>query len=139
MNRQFKEHIERGLESHGRAVIGVAARPIFSYTIGNHLQGLPELLLICNLPFDAVTMLLNQLSDHMISTGQPLPKEFDVGGLKPLRVRMASGAAKDMYTIQAGQYLGTEDYALQQIVVFDTNGVYQGEPGCHQDYDGPLV
>jgi hypothetical protein len=65
--RQTADHIAR----EGRSILGVGGgkygEPPFSYTIGNHFEGLPELLLIGS----ARTPYLNDLWQLMIARGEP--------------------------------------------------------------------
>ena len=80
---------------YGRTIIGVgggdAGEPPFSYSIGNHLKGLPELLIIgsCQAPY------LNEMSRLMIARGRPFDEGVLVKTLTlllPSRRRRLSGA-----------------------------------------------
>jgi hypothetical protein len=108
-----------------------AGEPAFSYTVGNAIVGLPELLVIgtTNGAF------LNILSEKMIERGAA----FDDGelvslGRGPLKIINADERAHNDYTIQAGQYLGHENYRVQQVLICDRNGRYPDEPECQHPY-----
>jgi Domain of unknown function (DUF4262) len=130
-------------------VLGDKDGPAFSYTIGNHLQGLPELLVIG----PSTGRYLDSLSMQMVKRG----RAFDHGeiiniGLNAakfgftdndkLRVKIvnASRKANEEYTIQAGQYFETEDYAVQQVILSDNEGRFPGEKGCAEGFaDIPIL
>lgn len=96
---------------YGRTIIGVgggdAGEPPFSYSIGNHLKGLPELLIIgsCQAPY------LNEMSRLMIARGRP----FDEGELVktltlllPMKAHhVGARVAWDEYCVQAESISGT--------------------------------
>ncbi len=48
----------------------------------------------------------------------------------PVKLVVASGIARDEYTVQAGVHFGHEKYAVMQVVVPDPAGRFPGEPGC---------
>lgn len=132
---EVQEHIDKC----GQHLFGVGGNPPFIYTIGNANHGLPELLIIGPFHFNDTGLLLNMLGAKMRETGEPLSGEFSFGGQFPVKVREASEAAKSEWTIQAGQYLGHENYSVLQVLLCDKNGVYPGEPGIDADFDVPLV
>ena len=123
---------------YGRTIIGVgggdAGEPPFSYSIGNHLKGLPELLIIgsCQAPY------LNEMSRLMIARGRP----FDEGELvKTLTLLLPMNAhhvgarvAWDEYCVQAGEHLGHDDYSLTQMVLSDKEGRFPGDDGCQEPW-----
>lgn len=131
LRKQTAEHIART----GRSLIGVGGDPWFTYTIGNHLAGKPELLCIGLDPRNA-TWLLNLVSElpdvAQLAVGGPVP--LDIGGEVPLRACPCPEWAKGEYSIQAGQYLRTEAYRLVQVLIPDTAGRFPGEPGCAEPY-----
>lgn len=130
------------IASHGQHLIGVfptkddPCTP-FVYTIGNALHGLPELLVVGNFDPNVAGSILNTLGQIMRESGAPLPEEVDIGGKFPVRTRRANAQAE--YTVQAGQFLGREDYDVQQVLLCDPQGVYPGESGIAPAYDVPLV
>jgi hypothetical protein len=137
--QRFYARISECIERTGRMVLGVGAVPTFSYSIGNHTRGLPELLIIGLSPNVALT-LINRISDvgdldnvkdgEIINTTGPL-------GLKAIR---CGWRAKEEYTVQASRYFGHDDYGLLQLLVPDTQGRYPGELGCDPPYrDIPVL
>jgi hypothetical protein len=140
MTHPVYDTINTNIKYHGRHLMGVfpttdSPGEPFIYTIGNHLKGLPELLLIGSCEASVGTI-LNNLSEQMIARGRafddgemvrPFP---DSPHLSALRVINASQIAKDEYTIQAGQALETEDYSVMQVVCPGTNGKFPGEDGA---------
>jgi hypothetical protein len=135
MNKKFYARIATDIRKMGRSIIGVFSCPDdplpfgFAYTIGNAAQGLPELLVIGTTDGG----FLNVLSQKMIDAGAA----FANGELvlipharAPVKVIEASAVARDEYTIQAGQYFGTEDYSIMQVLIPDRAGRFPGEAGC---------
>jgi hypothetical protein len=128
------EHINRS----GRSILGVFPCEgedgySFAYTIGNHLKGLPELLVIgtTNGAF------LNDLSQMMIDTGRPFlnGQLVRIGDARlPVKIIRANSTAQADYTIQAGQYFGHEDYDVMQVLIPDPAGKFPGENGCQEPY-----
>ncbi|KKW90266.1 DUF4262 domain-containing protein [Sphingobium chungbukense] len=124
---------------HLQAVFSDEAGPGFVYTIGNALQGLPELLILGNFNPRAVGPILNLLGDMMRDAKTPLEGDIDFGARFPVRVRRASAAARTRYTIQVGRYLRHEEYEVLQLLLCDPAGIYPGEPGCGSGFDVPLI
>jgi hypothetical protein len=58
----------------------------------------------------------------------------EIGGKFPPKIIDASSFVKQFYTIQAGQFYGTEDYSVQQVVFSDKSGKYPGDPDCEEPY-----
>jgi hypothetical protein len=137
MNREFYAEMREIIREHGRHILGVfncedTTGPEFAYTIGNHDKGLPELLVI-GTPKGGF---LNDLSLIMINRGEQFAdgEIVDIGGRFPVKVVDANPAVRDEFTIQAGQYYGTEDYAVQQVLIPDREGRFPGDPNCDEPY-----
>ena len=131
---KLRGSIAINIMAHGQHLMMVGGNPPFIYTIGNHLHNLPELLVIgCPMSMGHV---VNLLCDRMRTQGTPFDNGglVDIGGKVPLKIINAHPVVKDEYTIQAGQYFGTEDYAVQQILIPDLEGRYPGEAGCAKPY-----
>jgi hypothetical protein len=127
---QVREHIART----GRSVLGVGADPAFTYTIGNHLAGKPELIVFGINPEDAQG-LLNEISNRADAAELGTTVEvIDLGGKFPVRAIPCPDWAKAEYSIQAGRYLRTEAYRLVQLLVCDPTGRFPDEPGCAPPY-----
>lgn len=140
---QIKPTIDRFVADYGQYLQGVFGetkdeRP-FVYTIGNALVGLPELIIY---GFDprSCAPILNELWQEMRLVGKPIP----VGVMQhhnyhfPFLIHNCSDEVKKTYTIQAGQYLGREDYTVQQIVLSDKDGKLPGMEGINPIFDVPL-
>jgi hypothetical protein len=132
--------IKDNILNHGRHLMAVfpthddPGEP-FCYTIGNHRKGLPELLLIGDCS-SAIGHILNNLSEQMIARGcafdnNEMVRPFlDNPSLAALRVIKASPVVKELYTVQAGRAMDTEDYTVMQVVCPGTNGKFPGEDGA---------
>lgn len=112
------------IEQFGRTTISVGARPPFTYSVGNSLINLPELIVFGLRPEDA-TMLINEWSRAMMLQR----REFSDGDLVTLAGgKFATKAvhcrpdARDLYTRQATNYLRHSDYRLVQMLVPDLAG-----------------
>lgn len=134
--------IERNIARSGQHLFLIFAdgeTPAYFYTVGNALRGLPELLLIGNIPPRVAGGIVNELGQRMRGTGRPLEGDIEVGGRFPVRLRRASAEARQAYTLQAGRYFRHEEYDVLQILLCDPGGIYPGEPGCEPGYDVPLA
>jgi hypothetical protein len=139
MRGNFFANIAADIDRDKRSIVGVADSPPFAYTIGNQARGLPELLIFCS---PAAAGLLNILSDLMIERGSAFAdgELVNLGGKFPVKVVCADARAQDEFTIQAGQYFGTEDYDVQQVLAPDRSGRFPDEPHCAPPYgEVPLL
>ena len=134
---KFYANIGKVIKSHGRCLQGVFGGDgqwSFSYTIGNQIHDLPELLLIGS----HQGTYLNELSNRMIDRGAPFANGEiietyiceETGKNYRVQIFNAAPEAKSEYTIQAGQFFGTENYRVQQVVLSDNDGRLPGEIGC---------
>lgn len=130
--------IEEAIKQHGQLVMGIfATKPggeSFSYTIGNHEKGLPELLLVGHTG-DDIKYVLNLLGEKLRAQGVPFDhgQLVDLGGKYPVIVYNTDEKAK-LYCLQAGFYYRTDKYSVQQVVMCDTEGRYPGDEGCDEPY-----
>jgi len=131
------ENIADDIRRFGRSVLCIGAEddsPNFAYTIGNASPGvgLPELLVIGT--NDAA--FLNELSQKMIERHAAFDdgELVQLGGKFPLKIINADRRAHSEYTIQAGQYLGHENYRVQQVLISDRSGRFPDEPDCQPPY-----
>lgn len=140
---QLHEMVQLNIDSHGQHLVGVFdpedGQLPFVYTIGNALKGLPELLIVGRFDARVVASILNHVADDMRAAGERLPEVVDIGGKFPIHARTAGPAAKTDWTIQAGVYLGHQDYEVQQLLLCYPEGVYPGEEGIDPGYEVPLI
>ena len=140
---ELHDIVRKNIHRSGQHLVGVfdpdGKDPSFVYTIGNAQHGLPELILVGNFDANQAGHILNIVGDQMRKSGEPLGEEVSLGGRWPIRVREASPQAKEKWTVQAGQYLGREDYRVQQLLLCDPQGVFPGEDGIDPVFDVPLV
>ena len=134
MNK-FQRHIESDIRRYARHIICVGREvesPSFAYTIGNWLAKLPELLVIGTTDGG----FLNNLSQKLIARGAAFDNGeiVSLGGKFPVKIITADERAQRDYTIQAGQYLGTEDYLVQQVLISDRDGRFPDQPECQPPY-----
>jgi len=122
-------NIAAHVEEHGWSVIGT---PGFSYTIGLALKGLPELLIIGPFAPRQTMGVLNVLGDTMRDLGRAFDdnERVSLGGKFPVCAVRAADIVRQRFTVQAGQFLGREDYDVMQIVYCDLTGRFPWEPGC---------
>jgi Domain of unknown function (DUF4262) len=104
----------------------------FIYTIGNYECGLPELLMI-GCPHACSTS--NRIVARMRQYNRAFMdgESIDLGKKCQPKAFWANEEAQE-YTVQVGEYYGTSDYAVQQIVIPDTLGRYPGDPQCDLPY-----
>ncbi len=99
----------------------------FIYTIGNYECGLPELLMIGPGYAGGLNAIVARMrnNNRAFTDGETI----DLGGKSKPKAFRASDEARE-YTFQVGEYYGTNDYAVQQIVLPDTSGRYPDDPRC---------
>lgn len=137
MNMIITENILRT----GRHIVGVfdphGKETSFCYSVGNTVDGLPEFLLIGNLPPSFCASIINMVSAVQNKAGAALGE----GDLKledfplPFRLRHCTDAAKGRYTVQAGEYFGRQDYKVIQIMLCDKQNRYPGDEGCEYPFN----
>lgn len=139
----MKAEIQRIVETCGQAVQGVFPSKgedftQFFYTIGNAGRGLPELLVIGALRRETALELLNTLGGIMRDRGHPYEDGLvDIGWNFPVKFRTAGPSAREKYTVQAGEFLGNEDYSVQQVMICDREGRFPGDENCALEVDRP--
>ncbi|NIH77381.1 hypothetical protein FHV99_004633 [Ochrobactrum sp. P20RRXII] len=132
--------IEQNIKTAGQHIIGVfdpeQKRDSFAYTVGNAPQGFPELLLIGSFPPNVMMMMLNAVGTHMRNAESPLEEGMlDIDWTFPFKIRKTGERAKADFTVQAGQYLGREDYEVLQVMICDKHGKYPGDAGVAEGFD----
>lgn len=138
----FKDRVDDKIATHGQFLMAVFSepdegKPAFIYTIGNSELGLPELLQIGNFRPEDTGQILNILGERMRDQGCPPEGDISVGGRFPVRCRWAGPEAKREYTIQAGNWLGHEEYGVVQIIFCDYEGRFPGDPGFDPKFEVP--
>jgi hypothetical protein len=111
----------------------------FSYTIGNHEKGLPELIAVYPGGKEMSERLagsLNHAGEIQRERGVPFEhgELVSLGGRLPVRIVDATIRGKAEYTLGVGKYYGTEDYQVRQTVLPDRDGRYPGDPLCAEPY-----
>jgi hypothetical protein len=130
-SQKFYRDTRRNIEKHGQSLVLVGADgrdPGFVYTIGNAERGLPELLAVgvaAAVAMNALGAIMREM-DRRFADGAVV----DIGGKCPVRVIDACPTVKRKFTIQAGRFLETDDYDVQQVVVPDPQGRFPGDPDC---------
>jgi Domain of unknown function (DUF4262) len=111
------------IANHGQSVVGVmAGTSSFYYTVGRHQRGLPELILMMPLEPTSARDLLNVL-DRQMPVRVPDGSLISLGGDHPVEIAdVGPGIAQLAYTFVASRINGTEDYAVQQIILCDPAG-----------------
>lgn len=135
------DRIADGISNTGRSFISVAEDHPFTYSIGNALVGLPELIVFRLWPTDACP-LLNTWSKMMIDRGAAFVdgEMIDIGGAHPCMAVACDDHVRQRYTVQAGRFLDAECYAVMQILVPDKSGRFPTDPACDPLYrDVPVL
>lgn len=138
----FHQVIATMIQQHRRHLCSIfGGEHKFAYTIGNYEIGYPELLIIGNWPDEIVGGLLNVLSDMMLDKAKTFKSGelVDVGLGLPVKVLDASPAAREDYTCMVGDYYKTEDYAVQQVLLADREGLFPDDPACAPAFRVPIV
>lgn len=144
MMDKIREKMAADIARTGRSVLSVfpdgEGGEAFSYSVGNCLKDLPELLVLGMRPEDA-GWLINDLSQEMIKRGRKFGdgEVFSLGGPCPVCVIDAAESVKADYTIQAGHLIGGRDYDVMQIVPPDPAGKFPWDEGCAEPYSKAKV
>lgn len=142
------ESVAEHIQQHGQSVIGVfgdADGPTFSYTIGNHERGLPEIIIFGLDPSSDAQPMLNWLCEKQRERGHAFAhgELFKEDGMKcAIKFVSCSGPAVREYCVQAWDYynVAPESFDVIQMVVPDHHGRFPGEAGCEAPYkDMPLL
>jgi hypothetical protein len=139
---EFYANVVADIDSTGRSCIGVfpdvdskdPTNEAFTYTIGNSLVGLPELLVIGL--YDEVGMsILNAVSEKLKDAADPFAEgPLQIGGKLPPYLVEAAESVKDDFTIQATEVLGNSSYRVMQVVFCDREGRFPWDAGCAEPY-----
>lgn len=110
----------------------------FTYTIGNHQVGLPELIIVGFSGRD-IGAILNVLSDQQRREGKPF-KNGDVVpvGAGKVKIITANAFAQELIGM-AHEHYGADHLDLQQVVLSDVNGNFPGDPGCVEPFSSQPV
>nr|WP_250808464.1 DUF4262 domain-containing protein [Neorhizobium tomejilense] len=134
MDRKDRVHTARTVMAYSQQVREIAPhgrQPKFFYTIGNASHGLPELLLIGNASTQIGYMIMEIFGGMMRERGRALPEGLiDINWTFPFKIRKAGLLARLRYTVQAGEFIGSDDYEVLQIMFCDKAGRYPDEKGC---------
>lgn len=135
----FRDQIKSTISNYGFHAWGIFGTPdnpspTFTYTTGFYEKELPEFLMI---GFDSrfanmIFGLLNHVRTergHNFENGEVVFFDTD-SGKKCVVVFDARDSVKDDYTIQTGQYYGTEDYRVQQVILPDDEGRLPNHQDC---------
>jgi len=151
---EFQAGIGTNIAIYGRQIIGVFPTendppdtPSFYYTIGHREKGIPDLLMIVpNIPPESAHRVLTavaelQSSRYFPNPGQPFEEGelVSIGGKFPVKIVQPDARARSEYTIQAGQFYGTEEYPVLQVLLCDYSGMFPDEPGCQPPWNIPVL
>ncbi len=143
---QIREAIRANIAKHGRCIQAVGetesdtlgTQP-FSYTIGNHALGFPELLIVGTTKLGGV---LNRLSEIQRDRGRAFEHEeiVSVGGKFPLRIIETGDLGHRKYAYFARIYYNSDTVEVRQVLLPDTQGRWPDTPGCDAPYrDQPIL
>jgi hypothetical protein len=140
----FYQGIAKTIEEHGCQIIyvdGEARKPAFAYTIGNHLQGYPEFLMIGSMAPNVAQAILNHLVAEVTKARVPFRSGAhpNIGGKLDLQIWDTTAIAKVQYTIQCTEFYHHSNYAVQQVLVPDPKGHYPTDKRCHKRYRVPVL
>lgn len=135
----FYDQVAKNIAAYEQNLVGVGSEEgnlPFTYTIGNHEVGLPELLIIGGAA-GLYGHVLNTLGAMMRERGAPFSdgELVSLGGEHPVRIiNVPTSAVSEDYTCQVEHYYQTTDYKVQQVVVCDTSGRFPDEEGCDEPW-----
>jgi hypothetical protein len=142
------DEIREMINDHGVFIWGVVCEPPewwFQYTIGMYEAGLPELLCIggrSQRNAAQISHILNDLAKQMREREKPFAdgEIVNLGGKNPVKViNVDTADVTDTHTCQVAVYYGTENYAVQQVLISDPEGRFPGDPDCAEPYASFLV
>ncbi len=124
------------IEQFGQAVIGVAADPMFAYTVGLSRASLPEIICIGINP-GISTEIINTLAALMRERGVPEPMtripDLVQGGIDTMLIDVPVEASIDEYLCAAPRFSPRIDRVMQMVWP-DTKNVFPFEPGFEERF-----
>lgn len=116
-------------------VFGPDANSAFTYTTGNYLVGLPEVIVFGLVGAHASAMLI-ELSEKMIERGRAFDdgEDVDLGGRFPLHVLAATDAGVREHLVLTRRFAGSRTFSVMQAVVCDLEGRLPWDEGCASPY-----
>ena len=118
-NRRIE--IKSMIDRHGHMMLGVAAKPSFTYTIGLSEKYGFELIMV-GLRYEFAAQILNDVADHMkAGNSLDLEKEYSDFTNLPARFRMCDIEKAAEYVVQAENYYG-HPVNVVQLVMCDREG-----------------
>jgi|SRR5579871_2937356 len=147
MNDEIRAQISENIRRFGQHLVNVYAdansstgfEP-FTYTIGNHGLGLPELLFVGSAD-DWCCSMLNILGEAQRKRRQAYLHGEMVGYTAefPALIVDAGQKGRDEYAVQVGVYYNTNEFDVCQVLLSDRNGRYPGDPKCLPPYSEQIV
>jgi Domain of unknown function (DUF4262) len=138
--RAVYERMAGNIQKFGQSIIGTEGcfngkNMAFSYTIGLQSRGFPELLMV-GFKAQVAAGVLNSLAKIQDERGKPFldGEEVSTGGLYPVKMLGCGKKARELCTIQAGQFYGNENYGVMLVLVPDSKGTFPTDPGCAYPY-----
>lgn len=139
---EVQARMEKVIATFGWMVRGVFPTeddpgPPFSYTVGLHDKGLPELIVI-GLNLEVGTMLLNDVAQHCLQAqadGRGLPLglvELERWPMPAFLLAADTQLAEEMATAASGRSHGSARYV--QVCIPDKHGKFPWEPGCSESF-----
>jgi hypothetical protein len=140
---QWRAKVRHDIDTVGQSLVGVGDEDIipFTYTVGMHEAGYPELLIIGGTgPRWGAT--LNAFCDqvHKQKRAYRNNELVSLGGPFPAKIVDAGELAKRDYTCGVSGFYDHIDYLVQQILLSDAAGRYPDDPRCAKPYsDIPVL
>lgn len=124
-----RTEIKSKIEAHGHLMIGVAANPTFTYTIGLSEKYGFEIILV-GLRYEYAGAMLNDLAEFMKTNTLEMGRPYDDFANMPNVFRECDPAKVAEYVVQAENYYG-KPVKVVQFVMCDRQGRFPEDP----DYD----
>lgn len=138
--QQIYDNINLDIKQYGLSVMGVYPTKEdeglpFTYSIGLCVLDIPELLIVGLGPRQAqpiINSLYQQYIEELINWSKPCIIADCMGnGYSLAFLSVEDERCKKDYTIQVGQFFGSEDYQVMQVIFPDKHGKFPWD----DDYD----
>lgn len=138
MRPPFFEKIEHLIATKNRAVLSVMGEPGFSYSIGNTLRGIPEVLVLGVPPMEAAHLVYtwSELMDQrgLFRDGEMI----DIGARFPCMAVTCGDLVREEYTLLVHHFV-RPDYDVVQMVAPDEEGRFPSHPLCAKEWRVPIL
>lgn len=133
---KFRQQVQTNItkaDVHVWGIFGSETGPSFCYTTGLTEKSFPEFLIAGFNPeqgHQVIMMAVHTLKERGTRFENGEVVQLGDEDHQKVLILDARDSVKDDYTHQTGQYYGTEEYEVQQLLIPDVMGRFPNDPAC---------